>query len=142
MDPVSITASALTIVGVAGSVSKGLKKLASLRHAQRDLLVLQMDVSDFQSYVESVSEVISEVEKMTNRPSYQRTRTALERAKETLLELDELMVYHLIKIPDSNGEVDVDITAWFTKQSVIRRLRVDILDRKLGLLSALGLLNM
>lgn len=142
MEPLSLTASVIAIVGAGGSICKGLKKLASLRHAKRDLLILQDDVSELQSYVEDVSEVVSELESMINRPSYQRVGTALQRAKSALLELEKLIVYNLTTIPDSNGEVDIDPSAWFMNQSAIRSWRAEILDRKLGLLGALGLLNL
>lgn len=142
MEPLSLTASVIAIVGACGSIGKGLKKLASRRHAERDLLILQDDVSELQSYVEDVSEVVSELEKMTNRPSYQRVGTALERAKSTLLKLEQLVVYDLTTIPDSNGKVDIDPSAWFTNQPVIRSSRAEILDRKLSLMAALGLLNL
>lgn len=142
MEPLSLTTSVIAIVGAGGTISKGLKKLASLRHAERDLLILQDDVSELQSYVEGVSEVISELERMINRPSYQRVGIALERAKKTLLELEKLVVYTLTTIPDSNGKVEIDPSAWFMNQSVIRSSRAEILDRKLTLLGALGLLNL
>lgn len=79
---------------------------------------------------------------MTNRPSYQRASTALERAKGTLLELEKLVIYNLTTIPDSNGEVDIGPSAWFMNQSVVRSSRVKILDRKLSMPGALGLLNL
>lgn len=90
MDPLSLIASIIAIVGAGGSVGKGLKKLASIRHAERDLVLLQDDVSDLQLLVGNVSEIILEFEKTTKRPSYQRIGRALERTKSTILDLEKL----------------------------------------------------
>lgn len=69
--------------------------------------------------------MISKLEGITNRPSYQRASTALERAKSTLLDHEKLVIYNLTTLPDSNGEVDIDPSAWSMNQSAIRSSRAE-----------------
>lgn len=142
MDPLSLIASIIAIVGAGGSVGKGLKKLASIRHAERDLVLLQDDVSDLQLLVGNVSEIILEFEKTTKRPSYQRIGRALERTKSTILDLEKLIVYNLTTIADSHGKLRIDPWAWITHEAAVRNLRTQIGDRERELLTALSFLNL
>lgn len=142
MDPLSLTASILAIIGAGGSVGKCLKKLASLRHAKRDLILLQEDVSELQSLVGSVSDIVLEFEATTNKRSDQSIGRALERTKSTLLELEKLIVYDLTTTADSNGETQIQPWAWVRAQGEVRTLRAHILERRLGLLTALSPMNL
>lgn len=142
MDPLSLIASIIAIVGAGGSVGKGLKKLASIRHAERDLVLLQDDVSDLQLLVGNVSEIILEFEKTTKRPSYQRIVRALERTKSTILDLEKLIVYNLTTTADSHGKLRIDPWAWITHEAAVRNLRTQIGDRERELLTALSFLNL
>lgn len=44
MDPLSLTASIITVVGVASKTSKALRSLYDLRHAPREILELTNEV--------------------------------------------------------------------------------------------------
>ncbi len=45
MEPLSITASILTVLGAAGQVKKGLERLQSLKNAPQELCALTNEVS-------------------------------------------------------------------------------------------------
>ena len=111
----------------ADRLAKGLKKLASLRHDERDFHLLQEHVSDLQCFVEGVREVILEFETTTtttsDRPSYQGFERALERTQSTRMELENLIVYDLTSAADSSAETGIDRLAWSTNQAAVQASR-------------------
>jgi hypothetical protein len=59
MDPLSISASIVALLGAAGAVVNGLQKLTSIYHASNSLLALINEISDFQVVLCSLSSVVT-----------------------------------------------------------------------------------
>ena len=57
MDPISLIASIVTIIGTGGTVGRGLRDLAQVRHAPQVLLQLKDQVSDLHLLIEATSDV-------------------------------------------------------------------------------------
>lgn len=51
MDPLSLTASIITLLGAGGAVGKGIRKLIALRHAPKTLLLLEDEILYMQQVV-------------------------------------------------------------------------------------------
>lgn len=58
MDPLSLTASIITIVGLAGNVGTGLEMLYRLRKALDKVLTLLNEISDFRAVLLNLKDVI------------------------------------------------------------------------------------
>ena len=113
-DPLSITASVITVLGAAEGISKTLAKIKSTRHAPNELLALINEVSDLKIILREVERYII---RDPNRPSppleqLQTMSTLIERAKESLLELDQLIQYRLLKASSRSTELKVSRREW------------------------------
>jgi Fungal N-terminal domain of STAND proteins len=65
MDPLSISASIVALLGAAGAVVNGLQKLTSIYHASNSLLALINELSDFQVVLCSLSSVVTQRENIS-----------------------------------------------------------------------------
>ena len=90
-DPLSITASVITVIGAAESISKRLSKIRKLQIAPAELLALINEISDLRV-------VVGDVESCTvqTRPDlpqqFQTMLNLVDRAKGCLLQIDQLIV--------------------------------------------------
>ena len=142
-DPLSITASIIAVLGAAEGVNKTLSKIKSLRHAPNEVLALINEVSDLRL-------VLGEVERCVirdaSRPSspieqLQTMSTLVERAKNTLLELDQLIQYRLLKATSRSAELKVSRREWAAAKPVIERFRQGLRDIRLNIVSQLVVIN-
>lgn len=135
MDPLSIVASTITIASVAAALVKSLEKLIRLRGASSELLSLMNDVTDLNAVLQEFGTCVKDDQKrLTLSLDYQAD--LLQRGKNTLLELDSIVHYELIK--PGPGEIRVSHKNWLRKCSSIKRLQEDIKDIKINLLLVSG----
>ena len=143
MDPLSITASILTILGATESVGKAIIKLVSLRQLPDAFLALNNEISDFHLVMSRTNTLIRLCQ---NMPSI-NARNAdfatdlgplLERGKARLLELECLIEYSLTT-PGSNGESVLNKPAWIIKQEKVKRIQDDIRSMRTSLAVFIGL---
>ena len=141
MDPLSIIASIIAVVGAGGTVSKRLRKLAQVRHAPKLIIGLRDEVSDLYLLVEASANLASQHESVTTKPLSPAVARGLERIQNTLLTLERLIVYELTTITNSDGQTEVDKVAWVRSGAKIQELKWQIQDDRQYLSTALGLLN-
>ena len=123
MDPLSLTASIIAVLGAIGSISNGLQKLSSLHHAPMTLLALNNEISDLQLIIRMTHDLLQDQENIANADSINPSeylRPLLVRAKDKLLELDMLIHYRLTA-SGRNGEVELNGLTWTREH---RRLRL------------------
>ena len=60
MDPLSLTASIIAVLGAGGSVASGIERIVSLRHAPDALLALNNEIVDFQLVVRMIQELLQD----------------------------------------------------------------------------------
>ena len=134
-DPLSITASAITILGAVDNVCTALSKIRILRDAPDELLALNNEVSDFKVVLHTIerhfdghgetgrtSAIASE--------SLSNLSSLINRAKDPITKLEELIEYRFKKAPFDDGHFRVSRTEWLRARSVVERLRQNIRDSR------------
>ena len=145
MDPLSLTASILTVLGANYSVMQGLEQLASLRHAPNTILALNNEISDFKLVALEANAVLREHRDQTCETNTSQSIAAslgpvLDHAREKLLELECLLEYRLTS-PGANGKARLNKSAWLHQQSKFKQIRKDIRSIKSNLFAAMGTLT-
>ncbi len=128
MDPLAISASLLTLLGAGGQIGEGLGKSIVLRNAPDAFLALKNEVVDLHRLLQEVDDVGRQYEQVPGSHLPSIILTALEKAKETLLDMERLITYGLSKITDIDGRVQLDRSARLQASSDIRRLKQRIRD--------------
>ena len=107
MDPLSLTASIIAILGTGGAIAKGFVKIRGTRHAPVVLLQLNNEVSDLTLLVQAVDQQLQSYRSpMAPSTQDQVICKALERAKEVVLDLEKLIGYTLTKETSSGLQVN------------------------------------
>jgi len=138
MDPLSITAGILAIVGAGGKVGNGLKKLVQLRDAPDALLALCNEVSDLQCVVHNVDDLLQQLQQEHALPS--SIKGALNQAKATVLDLEKIIFYDLTTIT-TRGGYRVDRSSWLRAETKVATIKERIKAANILLVNALSLLN-
>jgi hypothetical protein len=116
MDPLSITASVIAVVGAAQESGKvSLKFLRNLKNAPRELQELIDEVTQIGTVLDDVKSAVEAGGKST--PALD---LLLKKAAAKLLELEKLIHYELIKAKE---DVRVDRVAWATHQKQVVRFQ-------------------
>lgn len=140
MDPLSLTASILTIVGVAGAVGNGFSKLIGLRHAPGILLALNNEVADLYCVVQAVDHLLREHSETIHTAAITNLCRSLERAQSTLFELEDLIRNGLTIVNNNGGERKLDRVGWLRSASKVRELKNQLRADRTDLSAALSLL--
>ena len=140
MDPLSLTASIIAIIGGGSTVGKGLKKILSTRHLPDILLQLNNEVTDLQYIVQDINDLLQQ-QAQKPLPSYTSLISALKFSKQTLLALESLIAYEITTV-DSHRQTRIDWISWLRVEPKIKRLKEDIRTDRVRLSSALSLLTL
>ena len=145
MDPLSITAGILAIVGAGSSVGKGLKKILTARRLPDILLQLNNEVTDLQYIVQGVDDVLRLQARTIGEnqgllPGPASLTFALEQAKQTLLALESSIAYDLTTVDSRDGTIKIDRISWLRVESKVKGLKDNIRTDRVRLSSALSLL--
>lgn len=163
MDPLSITASVLTIASTASKAGDGLQQLLHLVDAPNELaslinevgqetehdelwslliLPVSLQVSDLKCELELVRDAARSLEPCTSESSgaLESLQTRLARTRQYLQELDELVEYQLKRNEqqDKKGRPKVSRSAWLSNQAKLKALPQRLRDCRLGLANALS----
>ena len=150
MDPLSLTAGIIAIIGAGGQAAKTIKKLASVKGAPDSILALHNEISDIRLIIIAIQDVF-EKQRSTGIPfpGYRAGEAnidasvinALEQANEKLLELEAL---HDRLAPFSSGlsgTTTMDKVTWLREQKKLMLMQEDLRSTRLKLATALGVLN-
>ena len=121
MDPLSLTASLLAILGAGGVVAKGLDKIRGLKNTPNILLQLNNEVTDLHLLLRGVDELYHEHVDSTKTSQREIIYNTLIRAKEALLELEQLISYRWTKETDRGTEIDR--TVWIRAQTKVKEMK-------------------
>ena len=145
MDPLSITASSIAVLGAVTSTSKGIGKLVSLRTAAVELQALSNEAEAFRSLLVIVQSSLRHIQ---GSDIYQEHGEALcnllSNAKEAALELQCKIEYELkrgVEI-DQNGLPKVSRTAWLRSSGEIEKLRQRINNARTNLSTGLQAIDL
>ena len=136
-DPLSITASIIAVVTAAEGVSK-----KNAQRAPSELLALVNEVSDLRV-------ILNDVDSHLNRDAgrallsdpLQHMATLLQRAKDRLLQLDQLIQYQLVKPDSTIANLKVSRREWVKAKNIIKKYQQSLRDIRLNIIAQMTVLN-
>ena len=142
MDPLSVTASIVTLLAASGSIVGGLEKLSSLREAPDIILALNNEISDFRLVIYELTNYLQQ--DPAGSPSRAQAFSTqilpiLDRARSKLTELESIIEYRLV-LPGSNGSIRLNKTAWFWERQKVKRIQEEIRSTRTNLVAVIGVL--
>lgn len=145
MDPLSLTAGIIAVVGAGSTIGKGLKKVVAARHMPDIVLALNNEVSDLRYVVHDLNDLLQQQDQVAyeNRrplPGHASLSSALEHVKETLLALESLIAYELTTVDSTNGHTKIDWSSWLRAEPKVQKIKDDIHIDRVRLSSALSFL--
>ena len=142
-DPLSITASIVAVIGAAGGITKILGKIKNLRNAPNELLALFNEVSDLQIILKDLQHyILQNIERpQILQEELQHISILVGRAKDKLLELDELIQYRLVKPESISDQIKVSKREWARAKDSIERFRQSLRDIRLNIATHMVVVN-
>ena len=150
MDPLSLTASIIAIVGVGGQAAKAVRKLASLKEAPDLLLALNNEISDLSLVVSAIQDVFQRQQSSgVLFPNYRAGELSvdtsvtdtLRQAKEIVSKLEALYDRLNTSASGSSGSTTFNKVTWLREQKRVRQMQKDLRSIRLKLAVVLGILN-
>ncbi|KAL8947627.1 MAG: hypothetical protein Q9222_006114 [Ikaeria aurantiellina] len=145
MDPVSVAASVLTVLGAAATAARTLDQISALRHAPDHLIALVNEVSDLRVVLHNIRDAIqgrAHSSQECGNLSY-----IVQRANQKLSELNRLIYGSLLKSSNGCNSLNDDDTikasrrAFLRHNGKIKSLKEEIQEIKMSLLVAMGTLT-
>ena len=141
-DPLSFAASIIAVLGAAEGVAKTLSRIQSIRNAPDELLALINEVSDLQIIFGDVQSYARSTQgPQMSRDHLQHLLAFVNRAKEKLLQLDELVHYKLLKPQSSPDHIKVSKREWLKQVKTIERFRQSLRDIRLNIVIHMVMIN-
>ncbi|KAI9870962.1 MAG: hypothetical protein M1830_002402 [Pleopsidium flavum] len=132
MDPLSIAASTIAIVGAAATLFKRREKLKQLRGATEEVCASINEVCVFRVVLQEFSGYVDVDQERLDLPLGSLTEL-LQRGRGTLLRLDAIVHYRLLKIPKGPGEIRISHRNWLRNNTTITKFQQEVRDIKLNL---------
>ncbi len=117
MDPLSVSASVIAVVGATRKVINGIRRLKALRDAPRELEDLAAEISQFELVLQAIQKV--------NDHSVSELGRLLETARKILVEFESLIEY---KLTEAGTSSKVDRWQWTRSSQDVERLRGQLRD--------------
>ena len=142
-DPLSITASIIAVVGAAEGVTKTISKISNLRNAPNQVLALINEVSDLRIILGDIHSYIIENTQRSqiSQKRLQHTTIFVDRAREKLLQLDELIQYRLTKPESVPNQIKISRREWAGARATIERFQQDLRDIRLNIIAQMTVVN-
>ena len=150
MDPLSLTASIIAIIGVGGHAARLIKRVASLKDASELILALNNEISDLRLVVSAIQDIFekqradsiqfpgsttSEIDANTS------VTNTLCHAKEKSIELDALCRRLGSSALGASGSTSINKMTWLREQRRVGQIQEDLRSIRLKLNTALGVLT-
>ena len=142
-DPLSITASIIAVVGAAEGVGKTIKKIRNFREAPNELLFLINEISDLRivlgdikgNLIQNASSIHLQEEQS------EHLSTLLNRAKEQLLQLDELVQYRLVRSDSTSQQVKISRREWARSTCTVKKYQKSLRNARLNIIAYMTVIN-
>ncbi|KAL9096637.1 MAG: hypothetical protein Q9165_001124 [Trypethelium subeluteriae] len=139
MDPLSVSASILAVVGAANTAVKVINKL---HDAPSEVCGLLEEISDLQGVLAGLHTMVPNLSAEANSPTKrlltQSLSDLLDRAKSKIVELGGIIHGILDRPATENAKAKVSRVSWLMEKSKVRKLQEDIRSVKLSLALLLG----
>ena len=139
MDPLSVSASVLTLLGAGGTLSKLLRKGIDLKNAPDVLRALNDEVSEIQSTVNDVNDLLWTATRESNDPPPKSLISSLSRVKSILLQLESYVSYQLTTFTADGETIRLDKSVYLRAERRLHELKDEIHVSRIALASALSL---
>ena len=135
MDPLSITASVLTLLAAANKVAKGLDKLASIKGAPAAILALNNEVSDLRLVLGEAEPLLQKYGQATHSSIGGDTslKSSIDRAKVRLVDLESIIANRLMTRMGTKNKL-----GWLYEQDKVQRAMSDVRAAKENVNTMLG----
>ena len=135
MDPLSITASCIAVAGAGGAAVKGLKKLREWTKLPDVLLSVMNEVADLTLVTQDIrlNLQLRQDSHSFSPSSISVITQLLDRAQDTLIELDQVINYRLLQSPKQNGEITFSRSAWIVEEHRVQRLQASLRTTRLDI---------
>ena len=141
-DPLSVTASIIAVVGAAEGVTKTLARIRDIRNAPEELLALINEVSDLRIILGDIqSYVQNDTRPLTLQDALQHLSILINRAKDKLLQLDELIQYRLTKPESVLDQIKISRREWTRAKTTVDKFRQSLRDIRLNIVSQMIVIN-
>ena len=143
-DPLSITASIIAVLGALDSVGKAIAKVRTLKNSSDDLIALINEVSDYKVVLHDIERHFRNPPQSSDTAAIdQHTHLAslIKRAKDPLLELEQMIEHRFQKTEARDGQVKVSRVEWLRAKSAVERLRQKLRDTRQNIQSYTSLIN-
>ena len=150
MDPLSLTASIIAVIGVGTRTAKMLSKLSTSKNARPLAMALHNEVSDLQLNVLNVQELLQRSEKYSSQeardpaiPGITASVSAcLTKINQLALELEELL-RPLLPTTSVSGSTSAKILSyWIRKETRLNMLKQDLRNARIELNTVTGTLTL
>ena len=137
MDPLSLTASLIAIVGATGRISKTIQKIVSIRGAPDVVSALSNEISDLRLVLQAVETLLQRGSTFPS-PFYSSLRASLDRARAQMLELETIVEYQIMTTAGANNEPKVNRIVWTRRRGQIQRIQDELRLARLDISTVLG----
>ena len=146
MDPLSITASIITIIGVGGSIAKTLRNLASYKDAPDFILLLNNELADLHLVVQAIHEIYrmqridGQGRGLQDDPIDNSITNTLNQAQQTATDLQR--VYDRVSTSSrQSGVAQLKTKTWLLEPRNAKKVHEDLRNTRLKLTVVFGILN-
>ena len=132
-DPLSLAASIIAVVTAAEGITKTLSKVKLLLNAPDGLLALSNEITDLTVTLRNVNSFISASDTNTAGLPHdvlRQIRSLVDRAKERVLQLDQLIHLQLLKSGSLGGDFEVFRFRWARAKAAVEGHRQALRDIK------------
>ena len=147
MDPLSITASIIAIIGVGGNIAKTIRRLASQTNAPDFVLALNNELADFNLVVSAIQDIYQK-QQSSARPYGPQdvdidasVTSALTQARQTAMELQTLYRQISIGTSGKSGFASLRTKLWLLEPKKAKEVQDNLRTVRLKLAAVLGILN-
>lgn len=139
MDPLSISASVLTLLGAGGTLSKLLRKGIDLKNAPDVLRALNDEVAELQFTANDVNDLLWTANRDFDDPPPKSLSSSLSRVKSILLQVESYISYQLTTFTADGEGIRLDKSVYLRAERRLYELKDEIQASRIALASALSL---
>lgn len=139
MDPLSISASVVALLGAGGTLAKLLRKGIGLKNAPDVLRALNDEVSELQSTANDVNDLLWTANRDSDDQPPKSLVSTLNRVKSVLLQLESYIAYQLTTVTADGKGKRLDKSVYLRAEHRLQEFKDEILTSRIALASALSL---
>lgn len=138
MDPLSLTASIVAVIGAADTMGKGLRRIVALKDVPDIILALNNEVAELRVLLQEIDSLLFGRHQSTASRQYLHSSLLpnVLRAKDKLRALESLLEHRLKK---TDGGIDK--IAWLRVEDKVRRIQKELRETRLNINTALSVLD-